>query len=232
MSAHHEFKMAKTQVERLFLVEQQLVKAAQPFGLRLRHSPTSIQHRLEELTPEFGTAIEGNMKRLIADFATCQTKFLDPWNDSEFFRLSMRSLGVTYPADFLSHVSEGDLVEGYDMSRFQVFRNMRFMETTGYSLMEILSYEWPALFDRPAQITNTIISYCDEILWASNRTIELNVPLHLIREVRSHDPQVCEVNFKYLAPLFAGPNRPYGMLGTCRARVLEKSRVQDNVKFV
>lgn len=223
----------KDSVIKLLSMEKTLIESAARLNLTLKRSslPTLFEH-LKTLSPIAVTAILENMSTLHGIFEYCYNEDVDAWDDRQFFALSMRAMGLTAPPDFMDYVGKEDIVEGYNMNRLQVFRNMRFMETSSYSLLEILSYEWPLLFDRPSVITDQIIGYCDEILWAANKTISLEVPEHFIREIRSRERRVCVVNFKYLAPIFAGPNKPYGMLGTCSARVVEIEQRADNISFV
>ena len=41
-----------------------------------------------------------------------------------------------------------------------------------------------------------------------------------------------EVEFKALSPLFAGPNRPFGIVGTCQVRPLELGAPAEKLSFV
>lgn len=109
---------------------------------------------------------------------------------------------------------------------------MRFMEASNYSLLDILSVDWPQLFDRAAAITEKMITYTDETLWAKNRTITFDVPTHYMRELKTEEHGVFEVNFKHLAPLFSGPNRPFGILGSSQVRPLDVNPILDNVAFL
>ncbi|MGZ3722406.1 MAG: hypothetical protein ACXVA9_05720 [Bdellovibrionales bacterium] len=222
----------KPAYEGLFELEHKLIALAADFKLNLHRSPPVIRTHLANLSAPALADVFAGMNTLIQNFQTCMEEDIDPWDDVEFFKLSMRSQGLSYPGDFLDNVARGDLIEGYDMKRLQVFRNMRFMELSSYSLMEILSYEWPLLFDRANAITTEMISYCDEILWTANRTIPFDIPLHFIRELRSEERQLLEVRFKYLSPVFSGPNQPFGLLGTCSVKQVNAEAHRDNLDFV
>jgi hypothetical protein len=223
---------ADHQIEKLLRLERVLVDQVSFFGLRLPLAPAAVGEALKQTSPDHLTLVEKHLISAYDVFRICAAEKIDPWNDREFFVLSMRSLGLTYPSDFLSKISDDDVIEAYDMNRFQVFRNMRFMEKTGYSLLEIMTYEWPLLFDRSTAITNQMINYCDEILWTANKTIAFNIPSHYLRELRSPDEQLFEINFRYLSPLFSGPDKPYGLVGTCKVQVLESTQQKDNLAFV
>ncbi|CAM5999400.1 unnamed protein product [Sphagnum balticum] len=106
------------------------------------------------------------------------------------------------------------------------------METTNYSLVEVLSYEWPELYDRARAITDELITLTDELLWTRNATLTVNVNKHFIREIRSFERQILEVQFKQIAPLFHGPGKPFGFVCSCRANALTSAGNLDNLSFV
>lgn len=224
--------LMKAKISRLFLLEDTLINAAAKYDLRLHRSPAGIQAQLQSLSPQMLDSVQRSLNLLLNSFAKCQEEGADPWDDREFFCLSMQAMGVQFPSDFLKKLDRDDLIEGYDMNRIQIFRNMRFMETSSYSLLEILSYEWPLLFARASAITDKIISHCDELLWSANRTIPVHVAKHWIHEIRSAERQVCEVTFKYMTPLFSGPGKPAGVIATCQARAIEVDTQRDNLAFV
>jgi hypothetical protein len=221
-----------TSIEGLFKLENELNAMALRFNLKLRASPPDIRAHLAGLSGERLAGISHNLEAVLSVFRICASEDIDPWDDREFFKLSMQALRLSFPSDFPDNVGFGDLIEGYDMNRLQIFRNLRFMELSSYSLMQILAHEWPQLFDRADAITERMISYCDQILWTANRTIAFDIPLHFIRELRSKERQVLEVRFKYLSPLFSGPNQPFGILGTCQVKQVETAKYQDNLALV
>jgi hypothetical protein len=197
----------------------------------MRKTPAYRHKALHQISPQLFKLIEENMSSVLDVFTTCTTENINPWDDQEFFRLSMRALGVSFPADCMRYMSSGDIIEGYNRDRLQIFRNLRFIECSNYSLLEILSTEWPLLFERSAAITNQMITYCDETLWSKNRTIAFNIPKHYVRELQTAEHQVYEIGFKTISPLFSGPDRPLGILANCNCLLLESKRY-DNLAFI
>lgn len=224
--------LENAEIRRLLAVEENLAEVALRFGLEVKRTPPAGWIQATSLAPSMRKRVSQSLRDLTHDLLVCERDGLDPWNDGLFLTVSMRRMGLTYPMDWLDHIVEGDLVEGYDMNRFQVFRNLQFMQKSSYSLVELMSYEWPVLFDRSSIITQRLMTYCDEILWLQNKTIVFDVPVHFIRELRSVDRQVLEVQFKYLSPLFSGPGRPYGILASCRAIPVKHDDPVDKVRFV
>ncbi len=120
------------------------------------------------------------------------------------------------------------------MNRLQIFRNMRFMEISTYSLLEVLSYEWPQLFERSSHITQLIIKQTEKDMWSTNKVIESQIPKHFLRETLSGSPQVLEAQHRLFAPLFSGPGKPGGMLsvGTVRSVVTNVDVATDKITFI
>lgn len=222
----------KSEIQNLLRLEDKLHKVAATYNLTLKSTPAECYAFLAQGPAELLSKVTNEIARLIQTFEVCAVEDVNPWNDQEFFTISMRRMGLTYAGDFLDHVRDEDLVEGYDLHRFQIFRNLRFMERSSYSLVEVLSFEWPVLYERSSAITNQLMSYCDEILWQANRTIRFDIPLHYIRELRSVERQVLEVEFKYLSPLFSGPNQPFGILASCNANPIDVTNPIDKLSFV
>lgn len=223
--------VSTSQVESLLLLENDLILAARPHRLQMKRTPDFRKRDLLGLSAGKFSAMEENMASLLDVLTVCSTEQIDPWDDREFFRLSMRSLRLSYPSDCTQNFVSGDLVEIYDLNRLQVFRNMQFMEYSNYSLIEILSIEWPKLFDRAAAITERMIQFCDQTLWAKNQTIPFNIPPHYMRELQTDQRQTYEIRFRYISPIFSGPNQPFGILGTCACRLIS-APTKDNVSFI
>lgn len=210
-------------IDDLIALERQLVAAADKFGLKMKSAPPATYSQLRNSPASLTEYVLKNVKAVLSVFQICSVEQIDPWDDREFFRLSMKGLGLSFPSDFLNCVSEGDVIEGYDFNRKQIFRNMAFMQNSGYSLVEMLANEWPTLFDRASIVTEQMISFCDDILWKANKTIPFNIPIHYVRERESAERLLWEISFRYLSPLFSGPNKPFGILGTFRLRAVESS---------
>lgn len=222
----------RTLIRSLLQLEDLVLKRMAALGITTRRSRQNIANHLESLPTTTLDLIEVKFLDFLRALDSADELEIDPFDDKRFLQLSMKSIGVSFPSDLIEKLTTEDIVEGYDGNRMQVFRNMRFMETSSYSMLEILSHEWPALFSRSSAITNKLISYSDEILWANNRTIDLAVPRHIIQERKAEDPQMLEVEFRHLAPLYTGPNQPFGFLATCRARIVDVNAVRPGLSFV
>lgn len=220
-----------SKIETLFSLESDLIKAARPFELELKKTKKSRLESLRSITPVRYSEVENNLACLLDAFRICALESIDPWNDREFFKICMKFLGLTAPSDCLDQLQSGDLIEGYSLERLQVFRNLQFMEYTSHSLVDIMTIEWPELFDRSKVIEDQMIAYCNETLWTNNKTIPFNIPAHFMRELRTDERRLYEIRFKTLSPLFSGPDRPFGFMGICTC-IPQKSENSENVEFI
>lgn len=235
MSRLKECPDAGLDTEQLLLLESQIAARARSFGVEFKRSGPATARHLLTLPAKHRADLKTSLEKLNTDFVLCAQEDVDPWDDKKFWQLSMRNLGVSYPGDLIDRMGPDDVVEAYDLDRRQIFRNMRFMEATSYSLLEVLSYEWPVLFERSRAITEQIMRIGEHIVWSENRIVEVaHIPEHYIREIRSSQPQVCRVQHKYIAPLFCGPDQPFGAMSICRGEVIIPSldTKADNVAFI
>jgi len=217
---------------KLILLEKQLIDIAARFNLTMKSAPAKTYLHLESSPESLFNYVIDSAQKILGVFRVCLSEDIDPWDDGEFFRLSMKGMGITFPSDFLDHITSGDVIEGYDFDRKQVFRNMAFMQNSGYSLIEMLANEWPALFDRSKMVTDQMIAYCDDILWKANKTIPFNIPVHYVRERESSERLLWEISFRYLSPLFSGPDKPFGILGTFRLKPVELNSPIERISFI
>ena len=218
----------------LFELEKKLAVQLAAFSCTSRFAPRRIVKRFEMMT----TSELEFLGKNVSNFTTClevaEETGTDPWDDTAFLILTMRHLGLSFSKDFLDVLAPKHVVEGYDMYRRQIFRNLHFMEVSNYSLLEVLSYDWPMLFHRDSDVTNAIIRQAEQDMWSNNRVIPAEVPVHYIRELLSDEPQICEVQQQYFAPLFSGPNNPGGILVNSSARPMgvDKSIEKNNIAFI
>lgn len=138
------------------------------------------------------------------------------------------------PADFVSSITDEDIVEIYSPESIQMFRNLKFYETTSYTLADLLLYEWHELYSRPTKIYETLAeygAYCatkakkDEVISMDH------VPTHIIKEIKSTPINLLEVKFGKIAPVFASTGEHAGLIVTCRAKSM-LSYDQEGIDFI
>ena len=219
MSANTE--QLKSVIDLVLKSEGKTADIARTVGCRFKTAPPKTIGQLRKLSVTELLSITERLQILTDVFEVCAQTDADPWDDLTFLRLSMKHMGLNFADDFTNLISDSDLIEGYDMHRRQIFRNLRFMETSNYSLLEILSHDWPMLFHRSQDVTAALIQQAERDLWSTNQTIKSEAPRHIVREILCTPAKAFEVEHKYFVPLYAGPGRPAGVLSVCEGTPLD-----------
>ncbi len=224
----------KQLIDDLYSIEAQIVRKALAYRCHVKSAPANLLNHLTALSVTNLSSIQESLAHLSLTFDLAAQGDVNPWDDLKFLKLSMRSLNLTYASDFSNLIGDEDIVEGYDMNRRQIFRNLRFMEITNYSLIQLLSHDWPMLFHRAKEVNDILMKQAEQDLWTGNVTIKSVAPRHVTRELLCTPAQACEVFHKYFVPLYSGPNRPGGVLSVCEGKTLdiEVSVDPDRVAFL
>lgn len=125
--------------------------------------------------------------------------------------------------DFINQITDNDIVEIYNPSGIQMFRNLKFYETTAYSLTDLLVFEWSYLYERPTKIYEKLAEYAHycEHKAHKNEVISLkHLSTHLLKEIQATPINLLEVNFLNIAPLTSFNGVYAGLIVTCQARSL------------
>ena len=144
-------------------------------------------------------------------------------------------LKFTAPEDFLNSITEKDIVEIYDNEGIQVFRNLKFYETTTYSLSDLLTHEWHELYYRSSKITEKLMGFAKQIFENPSNEIvyEMNdVPVHLIKEIKASPIQLCEIRFKKIAPVIDRAGNKAGLIVNCQAKSLLSDLSHEGIDFI
>lgn len=141
----------------------------------------------------------------------------------------------TAPSDFIDKVTEEDIVEIYNLENIQVFRNLKFYETTTYSLSDLLLYDWPELYTRPAKMTEKLLAIVGDVIrHPSNELVqEMSfVPVHYLKEIRANPVQLCEVRFKYISPILDYAGERAGFIVSCTAKSMRGTLEPRELTFI
>lgn len=116
---------------------------------------------------------------------------------------AFRRLGLIPTSDFLSHITDEDIVEIYSTSHIQLFRNFTFFDLCSYTLEELMTQEWWRLFDRDPNIIEMIIQEATKILTGQiTETYTPRIPEHVINEINSAEKNRTRCEIRKMAPLF------------------------------
>lgn len=114
--------------------------------------------------------------------------------------------------DFWKTLEKDDTVEIYNSDGIQIFRTFNFFKASGYSLLDLLNNEWFILWERPKFVLQRLMEYATNILSGKmTGVIEMQVPSHVVKEISDHESKqktsrAILVQFRYVCPLYTGPN--------------------------
>jgi hypothetical protein len=77
---------------------------------------------------------------------------------ADMLRFTLSEYKLQVSPKLFDAMTEQDIVEAYDSSNMQIFRSLQFIELCNYSVLDVLLYEWPSLFQREDNVTETLMA--------------------------------------------------------------------------
>lgn len=122
-------------------------------------------------------------------------------------KFTWRALGkmaLAPVSDLLDSITEGDVVEIYNLDHVQVFRNLEFFDFCSYTIEELYCLEWWRLFHREEKLVKEILRLLDSFHTRKNPQGLWNaLPAHVVSESLSTSKYKVEVLLTYLGPLYS-----------------------------
>jgi hypothetical protein len=238
MEASLEQKINTRSEDTSFLVESLKALSVQ-FALLMAEEGLQLKpftgEALQHVNSLDAAKIKGIIENFIKYYEICQ-KFrkqqLNLRNNNEFVKYALKLMELKAPEVFFDHVAADDIVEIYNTQGIQVFRNIRFFEVTSYSLADLLVFEWYNLYDRPKVVIEKIFERVDTILKNEHELLPMDIPTHLLKEIKAQPIQVSDVTFKNISPLFSYSGEKAGFILHCQANSLRDYVNEDSLSFI
>lgn len=139
----------------------------------------------------------------------------------------------------LDKLDSHHLVEAYDHSMRQVYRSMNFYDYTNYSMLDLLTYEWYILWEKPTHVTTRLF---EMVKYINREKIScLKVPIEPFINLEVMDTGATEPFIPHaveLNPMYAGhieknylTKNEYFMY-SCSARSLAKGQDVHNIHLL
>lgn len=155
------------------------------------------------------------------------------WDEIGGITQTLKLSNLHCSENLTKYFQRGDSVEIYDADNFQIYRNLNFMRTSGYSVLDILLGNWHHLWTRPRKVQEQMFAAITEAVKDPDKVIKSSIDPHFVRE--TYDPRVArilEIEFKYLIPL-KNLNRQFGgFIVTSGAKVVDKSIAARDFHFI
>lgn len=149
-----------------------------------------------------------------------------------FIKYALKYLGKHVAEEFYATIGESDIVEIYSEDHIQIFRNISFFKITDYSIAELISYEWEDLYYRSSAITKKMYSLIEDTLASDVKLLNMDIEPHFIKEIRADTVQLCEVKFRYIAPIYTNEGEQSGYTMTCYAESKTDQVESDKLDFI
>ena len=176
-------------------------------------------------------------KTELAELFTHINSIIDPQQpETEIQSLSttLKQMGYMVNDSFWKLVEKDDTLEIYGPSMRQIYRNLNFYKMTGYSLLDLSSFEWFELYQRNNLITQQMFDVAGNALTQGLDSHQLNIPEHILIEntrtgyTQNFQPRAGLVKFRYISSLYSlNDKKPVGLVVTSKVSVLA---VGDEVK--
>jgi len=162
-----------------------------------------------------------SLERQLSYYLSAETERITPHQESQILWRLLRSEKLKFAEDLFTKISDKDIIEIYTLDFKQFFANSTFMVNCSYDLSDLSAYPWPALFERPEEITRQIIEQTNAVIANPiKQTIEYNVEPHIGREVFSTEKQSLLIKMGVVSPLFDANDNLVGVVATLEPKPL------------
>lgn len=123
------------------------------------------------------------------------------YNEIKMFGFALKHFNLLFSSDFLDRIKNGNLIEIYDEDYIQRYRSYSFFGVCNYSILELSTYPWYELYERPSQITQALLGYAAELMEGKSSFISLEgkVPEHILQEKFTDERAAFMISDSFLA---------------------------------
>jgi hypothetical protein len=130
----------------------------------------------------------------------------------------IRRLGWRPMSDVFSSIKSGDTIEIYDKNHVQVFRSFNMFRCISYSLDELVTYDWPLLYEREAWVQDMMLKMGERLVTEPNVGTILNpFPDHSVTERFSAKRRQAYCTSRLVSPLFDSSGKVSGYMNVLKA---------------
>src|SRR5690606_13236568 len=125
-------------------------------------------------------------------------------------------------------IEDGDAIEIYGIDSVQLYRNLTFFRTCGFSLLDLTVLEWYRLWARPQFVVDRIAAFVSETLAKGPAIRRFEIPTHIVKEVHqssldgeTRHSRAISVDLRWLVRLQdERTGEPGGIAVVCRGAVV------------
>jgi len=128
---------------------------------------------------------------------------MDVASEVQMLQKALKLYGLKSPEDNWDFLEKGDIIEIYNLSDQQIYRNFELLKICPYDTLTLVTHEWSVLCDRAQSVTNKISSELQRLAHSdTTERVAFQVPLHVMKCSMSPFQETFEITFKWGTPLF------------------------------
>lgn len=169
-----------------------------------------------------------------ADFAqSAMDDGLDAVNELAMLNWAKGKFGLLSEYGETSDVAEGDVVEIFDKNHIQLYRSYSCFSLCNYSLLELTSYPWFELYERPSSITNMFLDVMPKIYEGQSTFISyVDLPEYTLREVMTDNRAAFGIKEKFMAKMRSTINGETYILSVKKIREFPAMSNAGSVRYI
>ncbi len=218
-----------TEIEKFNILKSELVKLMQFNGVTCKSKDI-------DLSSLDSTVLKTANKNLMDQIRGLQCAMSEQYiSNRNLITNILKNMYLRAPDPFVNSIEEDDLIEVYNLENIQVFRNLKFYETTTYSLEDLLLYDWPELYSRPKKMTQQLLDLVASVISQPDTefTKEMSdIPAHYLKEIKATPMQISEVRFRYISPITDLAGNKAGFIVSCKARSMKGEIEPAELDFI
>lgn len=157
---------------------------------------------------------------------------LDAFDELGMLNYAKKTFSLLGDSSLSDQIRQDDIVEIVDENFIQVYRSYSCFALCNYSLLELTSYPWWELYDRPKMVTEDLISR-SSLFFEGNATfmwLEGNFPSYILRELMTEEQEAYRVQERFGAKLKSAINGQTYILSVKNIAPLDCEK--DSLSFI
>jgi len=144
---------------------------------------------------------------------------------------AIRKMNLRPKSDLFDKISQEDVVEIYDSSFMQVYRNFNFFEICSYSLADLFMWEWRDLYYRDDEITQGLAIQGYQVFTVNPTTQRIQLNIHEVHEKFSTNKFKLKMTPGYFSPLLNKQGLVEAGVATSRVDIISSEAVKLEDSF-
>jgi hypothetical protein len=115
----------------------------------------------------------------------------------------LKKMGLRPTSGIMDKVADDQVIEFYNTSNIQTFRNLNFFAICSYNLDDLLSLPWWQLFKRDDEINRRLFESAAKVFSGEVQgDLAVQVPTHALEEINSPHLHKMMVDVNFISPLY------------------------------